>query len=545
MATAQTPIRVLIVDDDLRVARALAGVLSAYGCLCKAVDSADAAVLAAERGHFDVIVADYWLGLTNGIELVRRLRKLGHALPCVLVTGAIESLPDADSALATAVLQKPFPAALLHDAVIRAAGAEPDIAVAHRSTEDATLVEIVQRLARARDRRDVVEIVRRYARTLVNADGATFVLRSGDQSCYVDEDAIGPLLKGRCFPMNTCLSGNCMLERKPLRVSDIYADPRVPAEAYMPTFVKSLVMVPIRTEDPIGAIGAYWSSEHQATDAEVGVLSALADTAAAALSTVGLIDELEQRLQERTQELAATNRDLELFASAAAHDLNGPLAAIYSNAETVLLCTGERMLPSDRVPIEEIRASAVEMSSILTNLLRLSKMSATELRRNPIDVTRMAEELAGELRAREPQRQVDWGIAPGLSAEGDPQLVRLALQNLLTNAWKYTARREHAHIEVGERATGRGKALFVRDDGVGFDAAQARQLFLPFRRLHDRREYPGKGIGLVTVARVAAKHGGQAWAEGEAGRGATFYLQLGRVDSPPDDESSAAAVRAG
>src|SRR5262245_7519347 len=145
------------------------------------------------------------------------------------------------------------------------------------------LVEVVQRLSLARDVATVQDIVRSAARRLTGADGATFVLLDGDRCYYADEDAIAPLWKGQRFPMSACISGWAMLHRQPAVIEDIYADDRIPHDAYRPTFVKSLVMVPIRTLDPIGAIGTYWATRHKPTAEEVGLLQALADSASIAM----------------------------------------------------------------------------------------------------------------------------------------------------------------------------------------------------------------------------------------------------------------------
>ncbi len=173
------------------------------------------------------------------------------------------------------------------------------------------LVEVVQRLSLARDLPTVQEIVRHAARHLTGADGATFVLKDGDRCFYADEDAIAPLWKGQRFPMSACISGWSMLNRRPAVIEDIYADDRIPHDAYRPTFVKSLVMVPIRTLDPIGAIGNYWATPHRPTEAEVKLLGALADTTAVALENVRVFTELEDRVRARTAELEETNRRLE------------------------------------------------------------------------------------------------------------------------------------------------------------------------------------------------------------------------------------------
>lgn len=180
----------------------------------------------------------------------------------------------------------------------------------------AVLVEAVQALSQARDRETVQRIVRTAARRLTGADGATFVLRDGEQCFYVDEDAIAPLWKGKRFPLESCISGWSMLHRQAAVIPDIYVDPRIPHEAYRPTFVKSLVMVPIREAEPIGSIGNYWAREHLATVSDISLLQALANSTAVALENIALYEELEQRVVDRTAELADANRRLEGLATA-------------------------------------------------------------------------------------------------------------------------------------------------------------------------------------------------------------------------------------
>lgn len=173
------------------------------------------------------------------------------------------------------------------------------------------LIQAVQELSMARELDAVAEVVGHAARELVGADGATFVLRDGEQCFYRDEDAICPLWKGQRFPLHVCISGWAMLNRQATVIEDIYQDSRVPHEVYRPTFVKSLVMVPIRTLQPIGAIGTYWAQQYRATTEQVEMLQALADSTSVALENVQLYAELEQRVEERTAQLAAANQQLQ------------------------------------------------------------------------------------------------------------------------------------------------------------------------------------------------------------------------------------------
>ncbi|MBS1191875.1 MAG: diguanylate cyclase protein [Rhodocyclaceae bacterium] len=172
------------------------------------------------------------------------------------------------------------------------------------------LVGVVQELSLARDLETVMAIVRRAARELTGADGATFVLRDGDQCFYAEENAIEPLWKGKRFPMSICISGWVMLNRQSTVIEDIYADPRIPAAAYRPTFVRSLAMVPIRTLDPLGAIGNYWAKPYRPSPEQLKVLQALADTTAVAMENVKIYAELEERVRQRTAELEGANGQL-------------------------------------------------------------------------------------------------------------------------------------------------------------------------------------------------------------------------------------------
>ena len=185
-----------------------------------------------------------------------------------------------------------------------------DTAAEHPSVAAAVLVDAVQRLSLAQSLPTVMEIVRTAARLLTGADGASFVLRDGEKCFYADEDAIGPLWKGQRFPLEICISGWVMQYASPVSIPDIYADPRVPHDAYRPTFVRSLAMVPIRTSSPIGAIGNYWASHHEATPGELSLLQALADSTAVAMENIRVHQELEDRVRQRTEELEAANQEL-------------------------------------------------------------------------------------------------------------------------------------------------------------------------------------------------------------------------------------------
>lgn len=391
----------------------------------------------------------------------------------------------------------------------------------------ARLVTAVQELSLARDLPAIMGVVRRAAREVTGADGATFVLREGNLCHYADEDAIAPLWKGQRFPLNACISGWSMLNRLPAVIEDIYADPRIPADAYRPTFVKSLAMVPIRTAAPMGAIGNYWAERHLPTAEEVELLQALANTTAVAMENAHFYEELEQRVQDRTAKLEAANRELEAFSYAVSHDLAAPLRHIRGYADLLENDCAPNLNPNAQQCVARIRAGAESMAELIGALLQLSKVSRGELVRQKVNLGLIAEEIARRLMAGDGESKTKWEIRRGIMAEGDPILLHAVMENLLSNAWKYTRKCQHPVITFNASPQPDGLTAYqVRDNGAGFDMRQAERLFQPFQRLHSRKEFPGAGIGLATVQRIVHRHGGRVWAEGAVGKGATFYFTL-------------------
>jgi signal transduction histidine kinase len=389
------------------------------------------------------------------------------------------------------------------------------------------LVAVVADLSLARALSTVQEITKRAARELVGADGASFILRDGDLCFYADEYAIAPLWKGRRFPMPTCISGIAMLQREAVVIPDIYADPRVPIDAYRPTFVKSMAMVPIRTAAPIGAIGVYWASPRRASAEELKLLQALADSTSIALENVQVYGELEKRVEERTRELAAANRELEAFSYSVSHDLRAPLRVIDGFSHMVLTDHGEQIGDEGRHHLQRVRASAKRMAELIDDMLSLSRISRAQIRRDTVDVTAIARRVVAELEQREPKRHVSIDVADDVRVNGDKQLITIALENLIGNAWKFTSAQPDAAISVTCSTSAEGTTVAIRDNGAGFDMVDADQLFKPFERLHDEEQFEGTGIGLATVHRIVTRHGGRIWADAGVGTGATFFFTLG------------------
>ena len=243
-----------------------------------------------------------------------------------------------------------------------------------------------------------------------------------------------------------------------------------------------------------------------------------------------LASDLERRVAQRTAQLEATNRELESFAYSISHDLRSPLRALDGFSEILLQDYGETLDDAGRDHLRRIKGAANHMAGLMDGLLQLSRLNREELDFQEVDLTGLAEGFVAELHERDPARDVVVDVAPGLVARADPKLVRLVLENLLGNAWKFTSRHEKAHVEFGADQTDGGTTFFVRDDGAGFDMRYAKNLFGAFQRLHTPDQFEGTGIGLATVQRIVHRHGGTVWAEGEVEKGATFWFTL----EPPD-----------
>jgi signal transduction histidine kinase len=236
--------------------------------------------------------------------------------------------------------------------------------------------------------------------------------------------------------------------------------------------------------------------------------------------------ELEQRVAERTVQLEAANKELAAFSYSVSHDLRAPLRGMDGFSRILLEDYSDKLDSTGQEHLQRVRAASQRMAQLIEDLLNLSRLTRSEMRRGPVDLSALVRALGAELQQREPDRPVEFRIEEGLVAEGDERLLRAALENLLRNAWKFTAKKPDAWIAFGREAVDGTRAFFVRDNGAGFDMAYSERLFGAFQRLHSESEFEGTGIGLATVQRIINRHGGRVWAEGEVGRGAVFYFTL-------------------
>jgi PAS domain S-box-containing protein len=237
-------------------------------------------------------------------------------------------------------------------------------------------------------------------------------------------------------------------------------------------------------------------------------------------------EQLERRVAERTAQLSAANRELESFAYSVSHDLRAPLRSIDGFSRILIEEYTQGLHPTALDYLKRVRNASQRMGQLIDDLLSLSRVTRSELKRVRTDMSAIAEAIVQELRAESPERTVDVSIHPGMQCLADPSLMRIALQNLLGNAWKFTSKQPSASIEFGALTQRNKTVYYVRDDGAGFDMGHAGKLFGAFQRLHSPREFEGTGVGLATVSRIIDRHGGTVWAESTLGKGATFYFTL-------------------
>ena len=236
-------------------------------------------------------------------------------------------------------------------------------------------------------------------------------------------------------------------------------------------------------------------------------------------------DQLQALVQERTAVLTAINRELEGFSYLVSHDLKAPLVTLDTLTRS-LADSAEDLDETTRAQLLRVRHTSEQLSNLFEGMQTLFRLTRGDIRREDVDVTRMALDIVDDMRSKEAKREVDVQVAEGLRVAGDANLVRILLRNLISNAWKFTRNEQGARITVGSEVVGGEVRVFVRDNGVGFDMIYAHKLFGAFQRLHSQSEFAGEGIGLAAAQRIVNRHGGRIWAEGAVGEGAAFYFVI-------------------
>lgn len=378
-------------------------------------------------------------------------------------------------------------------------------------------------------------ITRVAARALARSDGATFVLKDGGHCHYVDEDAISPLWKGQKFPLEMCVSGWAMLHQECVVIEDVTRDERIPQDAYRPTFVKSLLMVPIRKSNPIGAIGSYWRDNHRATAADIKHLQALADTVAVALENIQLYGEL----QGKVLELDRANVAKDEFLTTLSHELRTPLNAICGWSQVLL--SDELDGAGEAQALRTIDRNAKALTHIIEDLLDTSRIITKRLHLEvkPLDIHQAIEAAVASVQLTAVQKGItihwDQAGSAGGAPVGDGERLQQVLLNLLSNALKFTP--PGGVIELSLRREGPNARIDIKDTGEGIDPRFLPQMFDLFRQADgsSTRRHGGLGLGLAISRRLIEAQGGRLEAASDGpGQGSTFsiFLPLESLERP-------------
>jgi signal transduction histidine kinase len=430
---------------------------------------------------------------------------------------------------------------------------EPQVEHGGTPSADGLLSALVE-LSFARDFVQLMEVTKRMVRRLTAADGVTFVLRQGDECLYADEESIAPLWKGRRFPLTECVSGWVMLNRRTAVIPDIYADPRVFTDAYRPTFVKSLLMVPVRTDDPVAAVGVYWAATHQATPEEQELVQAVANGAALAMQNVTLVRDLEEAAErERSARLVAerANRLTDRFLSTVSHELRTPLNVIHGWLWQLHQPGATPELTRRGLAVLE-RNTAIQLR-LVEDLLDASRAMAGTLRldRTAVDLNRVCALVVDEAQSAALGKHQALGVellAEPLPVSGDAGRLRQVLRNIVENAVKFTP--PGGTIVVSAWRRGGVASVRVRDTGIGLSEEAIHRVFDRFWQQDGSatRTAGGLGLGLTLVREIVRLHGGTvtATSAGEnAGTTITVELPLLSAVAGTTIRSASATVRAG
>ncbi|MGE0097833.1 MAG: ATP-binding protein [Hydrogenophaga sp.] len=492
----KAPARILIVEDESIVAFNLQQRLAqlGYDVPAVAVSGQESLDLILQTNP-DLVLMDIHIeGDMDGIDVAARLKE-DNPVPVIYLTAYSEdsTLERARKTSPYGYLIKPFSERELHATI--------QMALERRAVEEA-LVENKRLLQQALDAASmgVLEMDTVTNAMTVSTQAASLLGRDAGQPLTLTDFLAGVDEKDR--PNVEAKFREALAPLK--QFSEEF---RLLSETRLTRWIK---------------VDARPTSQHRVS----GIVQDISARKHAEIRLQRLNEGLEHLVNERTSELRESLKELETFSYSVAHDLRSPIRSI-SGLSNILLEEHRNALGDEGAKLlARIAAKSTQMGNLIDALLNLSRLSTVTPQLSDVDLSEMASEILSQQMETEPERMADVRVAPGLTAHGDPVLVRSVLDNLLRNAWKFCAKREVTRIEVGQELKDGHPVFFVRDNGCGFDMAHADQLFSPFRRLHSETEFKGTGIGLSIVQRIAARHGGRVWVQAELDQGATFYFTL-------------------
>lgn len=390
----------------------------------------------------------------------------------------------------------------------------------HLDTRDTHhLLEAVRELSRQTGLEGVTETVRHWAKVLTDADGVTFVLRDGDEVYYAEENAIGPLWKGLRFPIEACISGWAILNRQAVMIEDIYRDERIPIDAYRPTFVRSLAMVPVRADDPIGSIGAYWAAEHRATDREMAMLQALADATSVAMTNIYLVEQLRDAVRVRDDFLRVAARSLQTPVTI----VGGQLQALSQALGPVL----ESAQPGAVTRLADLGANLDQVTLRISQMLDAARAYSGGLAPSPEfgDLREIVDRVGACLQPMAADAGCVLTVTapdpvPGVWDNGQLQTV---VFSLMMNAIGHGRGKP---VEVTLGVSDHAVSLHIRDFGAGLSPDDQRRIFQRYRRSATGDEERGFGLGLWVTKAIIEAHGGSIAVESAPRAGSTFRVCL-------------------
>ena len=539
----QARARLLIVDDEAAQMRALCDTLEEAGYVTCGFSSGLEAVAALREQPFDVLLTDLMMPQIDGITLLRTCHEIDDELACIVMTGhgTIATAVEALKAGALDYVLKPFKLNSILATLTRALQMRSLRLENIQLRESISIYDLARAISQGLEHDEIVERTVAAAGRQSDAGAVYLLVPAAEGGTLRVARAVGLSAKPR-DPEG--LSGGEPLERwlaeaqAELEAPNAQGEPR--ALHSHPFGASIAIALPIVAGGRFFGVLGFSSARPRGriSAGQVKALEVLARTAASALATARLLtelrqvnEELESRVRERTRDLELANQELESFSYSVSHDLREPLRAVEGFCEMFRAEFGAAVPQGGQAMLERIWAGASRMTRLIDDLLHFSRFSRQPLERLRVPLRELALQVAERLKERLGARRISVEIGDIPDCRGDPALLEQVLVNLISNAFKFTAPRPTARVEIGALRQGDALVYFVRDNGVGFDMRHAERLFGVFQRLHTQEAFEGTGIGLSVVQRIIARHGGKVWADSRPGEGATFYFSLPAQES--------------